>query len=201
MRKKMLASWKRGTRLGILCSLCVVVFAVNAAEQTDADDLRALQLKLQEAQIARRVAERRCAEYEADSQRAESELAGLRRRYCWLYLESSQLQQDLEYLELRIAGLLTDREDIASGRALSRALIALDELQSTPQELGEAVRAFGVYLDSVLDVLQPSATLRREVAERFAVLTNTVERPVQSLASVAGRASEKLEPRTCRVLA
>jgi len=158
-------------------------------------------MALKEAQVARRVAEERRAEISATLLRSEVELEQLRERYAELYLESRRQRQDLEGLELRAAGLLADRQDIASGRALSRALNALVVLRDSKLRLADQLREFGVYLNSVLDVLQPSEALRQEVTERYTKLVSDVARSAKPLPIVAGRGGEEPEQRTCRVLA
>jgi hypothetical protein len=63
------------------------------------------------------------------------------------------------------------------------------------------VREFQQVLTSVLDVLQPSDALRREVMDRFAALANAAERSLKPLSIVAGRGKRDFERRSCRVLA
>lgn len=201
VKKKMTRNWKIDVSFGILYLLCFVEPTMAGAQPKAPQDAGVLALKLKEAQVARLAAEQRSAQLDAAIQHLETELEGLRRRYCDLYLQSAQQQQQFADLELAIAGLLAGREDVVSGRALSRALAALDKAQSTQHKLSDEIRDFGVYLDSVLDVLQPSEVLRREVTERFAALTKAAQRSIQPLPSVAGRGGGDLERQGCRVLA
>ncbi|MBT3376169.1 MAG: hypothetical protein HN742_07440 [Lentisphaerae bacterium] len=196
------SSWQLSTRVAILCALCLCSsIAIGQDTKTPVDaDAEGSALALKEAQVARQVAEERRAELSATLLRAEVELEQLRERYAELYLESRRQQQDREDLELRAAGLLADRQDISSGRALSRALNALVTLRDNQLGLGDQLREFGLYLNSVLDVLQPSEALRKEVTERYTKLVRDVDRSAKPLPIVAGRGSEDLGRNTCRVL-
>ena len=201
MRKKPHRDWQTTGRLAILMLLRLSLLACWSAETVTPQASDARGLELEEARMARRAAEQKSAELNAALSRTEREIDSLRRRYAELYLESRRQQQELDYLDLRIAGLLADREDIASGRALSRALSALQQTQTAQQELTDKVREFGTYLGSVLDILQPSEALRREVTARFDALAKAAERSVQPLPSVAGRGDGSPTRQECRVLA
>jgi hypothetical protein len=156
---------------------------------------------LREAAEARKQAEQRCAELEASLAKARDELTALQRRYADLYLASQEQRQELEYLELRAGHLLSSPEDIESGRTLGRVLKELDRQAKERQELAVNVREFGVYLASVLDVLQPSQALRGEVEERITRLYRAANRPVPPLPRVAGRGDGGPAEKRCRVLA
>lgn len=201
-KKSIPLRWQNSARVAILCALCLSTsFAIGQDTKPPAGTSVDGALVLKEAQVARRVAEERRAELSATLLRTEVELEQLRERYAELYLESRRQQQDLEDLELRAAGLLADRQGISSGRALSRTLNALAALRDNQLGLGDQLREFGAYLNSVLDVLQPSEALRQEVTERFTKLVCDVERSVKPPPIVAGRGGEDLGRRTCRVLA
>ncbi len=157
-------------------------------------------MELQRAQAVRHATQERVIELSAALRRTEQELEQLRRRYANLYLESRRQQQQFERVELRISSLLSDYETSPSERALSRVLEALQGLRKTQLELDDDVRRFGSYLNSVLDILEPSDVLRREVTARFADLTAAVEnttRPPPLVARRGGGESGRLE---CRVL-
>ena len=201
MRKIFALGWQTLCWLAILEILRLSPSTCLSAEAVSPQAPLEQKVEVQEAQMARRAAEQKCAELAAALSTTEQEIEGLRRRYADLYLESRRQQQELEYLDLRMAGLLADREDIASGRALSRALSALQDVQGEQHALADKVREFGAYLSSVLDILQPSEVLRREVTERYGALAKAVERSVQPLPSVAGRGDGVPKRQECRVLA
>ena len=194
-------NWKNCKRLAILQTLCLLVAGARAVYGQDAERPEPADLRLQEAQMARQAAEQESAELRAALAQTEKELENLRRRFAALYLSSREQQKELEYFELRVAGLLTDAQDPSTGRALSQALAAVDRLREIQQELARRLREFETYLRSVLDVLQPSEVLRREVTERFDELIALVEQSVRPPSKVARRGGGSVERRKCRVLA
>ena len=201
MQKNPRHDWQTAGMLAILMILRLSLLSCWSAETVPRQASDARGLELDEARMARRAAEQKSAESNAALSRTEQEIHGLRRRYAELYLESRRQQHELDYIDLRIAGLLADREDIASGRALSRTLSALQQTQTAQQELTDKVHEFGTYLSSVLDIVQPSEALRREVAQRFDALAKAAERSVKPLPSVAGRGDGSPTRQECRVLA
>ena len=201
MAKTPAHDWKSCRFVAILCALSLFPRTLLLAGSKTPPPPGGLRLELEEAKLARAAAEGRVTDLEADVRRAERDLEALRRQYADLYLESRRQLGEREHLELRVAGLLTDHEDPSSGRALSRALAALAELRKHQRRLGELVRAFSVYLPSVLDVLQPSEALRRELMARVTDLLEAAERAERPLSEVAGRGSGHPQGRACRVLA
>jgi len=147
-------------------------------------------------------AEQRCIELEAALARAERDSAALQRRFAELYLESHDQAQQLEQLRLRIAGLLSDHQDVDKGRAFAEVLAYLDTALKDHLQLYSGVREFGRHLETVLDVLEPSAGVRRETTERFAALLKLVDRLERMPSLVAGRGGEtNRERREGRILA
>ena len=69
------------------------------------------------------------------------------------------------------------------------------------QELGSKVSQLESCLNSMLEILQPSRVLCRNVDERLVALKDAVRRSGQSLSSVAGQDGDELKRGKCRVLA
>ena len=201
MKKTRILSWKKYVRLTILSVLCYGIPVALAAEAVTLQKPSDHNMVLKEAQVARQAAEGKNAELSAALIRTELELQALRRRYAEIYLASRAAQDELEDYELRVAGLLADREEPTSGRALPRVLAALDKLQSNQQDLRDQVKEFGAYLNSVLDVLQPSEAMRREVTTRFAQLEEVSESSAGPRPIVARRGRGSVERPACRILA
>ena len=195
------SDWKKVNTVAILRTSFFLPWLLVAAVAEEQPALEVAELRRREALEARREAELQSAELRAALQRRQEELTKLRGRYADLLLASREQQEELEYLELRAAGLLSDREDIASGRALAKAVAAVAKLRAGLREHNEALARFDMYLDSVLAVLQPSAAMRREIKERFADLEQTAALPLEPLSEVAGRGSGTLTRTSCRVLA
>lgn len=194
MRKNAPCDWQSRRIVDMLLALCFGFVSVCFADGPT-------EVELREALEARRQSERRCAELEASLAKARDELTALQRRYADLYLASQEQRQELEYLELRAGHLLSSPEEIDSGRTLARILRELARQDENRQELAVKVREFGVYLASVLDVLQPSQALRGEVEERIEQLQEAAEHPVPPLPGVAGRGDGGPAEKRCRVLA
>ena len=193
--------WTTGPCLAILQALCLISLAACSANSETGRSPEALILELKEACLAREAAQQRLAETSASLREKEKQLELLRRRYADLYVEARSQQEELEYLELRVSGLLTDRDDVASGRELSRVLRALEDMRDRQETVSGKLREFRIYLDSCFEVLQPTADIRREVAEHVASLEKAAALPVRPLSLVAGRGSGDLDRLECRVLA
>ena len=151
--------------------------------------------------MARQAAEQRAAELSAALQRTQHGLEEMRRQNAGLYLKCRQLQQELTGLRLRVAGMLDGSGDMSPEQALADALGTVEDVRAEQRKLCGEVRAFGRYLGTVLDVLQPSEALRREVGERYAVLVGTCDRLDQLSPSVAGRGGNREGRLESRVLA
>jgi chromosome segregation ATPase len=157
-------------------------------------------VQVQELRLAREAAERRCAELDAALAKAQRELNELRSRYADLYLQSQERSRQMESLELQAAHLLVDRQALAADDPAAQALHALEDVRQAQVELVSQVRAFQGYLGSVLDVIEPSDAMRREITARCAELVASAERAFKPLSTVAGRGRRDLVVRTCRVL-
>ena len=199
MAKKTLGGWTWLIVSAILWTSCFCVRPSTAAEPAAATTVEPVQV--QELRLARETAERRCAEQELALAKARQELEQLRSRYAELYLHSQERNRQMEALELQAAHLLVDRQALAGGDPAAAALHALDDVRQAQVELVNLVRAFQVYLNSVLDVLEPSDAMRREITTRAAELVAGAERAFKPLSTVAGRGSRDLVVRSCRVLA
>ncbi|OGV69996.1 MAG: hypothetical protein A3K19_11330 [Lentisphaerae bacterium RIFOXYB12_FULL_65_16] len=201
LRKMFSGHWQKPVWFVILCASCLLLAAQSVAEAPGQSGKEQRELELNEAQVARQAAEEKTEELRAELRRREQELQALQERYAELYLASRRQQQELEDYELRLAGLLADREDPSSGRALARALAALDELRVAQLDVSVKVREFQGNLNSVLDALQPSEATRRELIDRLDALNQAVERSVKPWPSVAGRGQGITERLAGRVLA
>ncbi len=197
MKKNHGLDWQTFTYEVMVCVLCLS--AMPRAWAAPAESGEAV-VKLREAEMARQAAEQRCADLSLVLVQTERELEKQRQRYADLYLKAQQAQRDYETLQLRVAPLLVDDTNVASGQALANLLSGLDDRQAEYKRLTVQVRGHGQYLQTVLDALKPSETLRREIQERQAELTRACDR-VEALPSlVAGRGGEQSASRECRVL-
>ncbi len=199
MAKKTLSGWTWQILSAILWTSCFCACTVNAAD--GAATAAAEPVQVQELRLAREAAEKRCVEQEQALSKARQELEQLRSRYAELFLNSQERNRQMEALELQAAHLLVDRQALAGGDTGAAALHALDDVRQAQVELLKLVRAFSVYLNSALDVLEPSDVMRREIATRTAELVAGAERAFKPLSTVAGRGSRDLVARSCRVLA
>ena len=199
MAKKTTNGWTRLAVPAILCASCFCACPSTTAEQ--AAPAVAEPVQVQELRLAREAAEKRCAEQELALAKARQELEQLRSRYAELYLRSQERNRQMEALELQAAHLLVDRQALAGGDLAAAALHALDDVRQAQVELVNLVRAFQVYVGSVLDVLEPSEALRREITTRAAELVASAERAFKPLSTVARQGSRGLVARSCRVLA
>jgi hypothetical protein len=143
----------------------------------------------------------RSAKLVQENARLKKELEALRSRYADLYLRSRQQRLEQQDLELRVAHLLANQSELHSGEALAGAVRALKEAVSTQRKLQTAVQEFGIYLNSVLEVLQPSNTLKGQIDNRYKAVRNAAEAVMTPLSfEVARRGSDNPANRACRVL-
>jgi hypothetical protein len=140
-------------------------------------------------------------ELEVALRRAEQDLEKTRRQSADLYVTCRQQQDDLTALQLQAAGMLTTPGDGTSTRALSQVLRCLEEANAAQARLATELQAFGQYLTTVLDVLQPSESLRSEVMARYRALTKVCEQTGQLPSIVAGRGGKPEGQRESRVMA
>lgn len=197
MRKKHRVDWTHFLPVAILCSSCLWTRVCVAGDAAGA----VVALELKEAQVARKAAEARTQEAEEALALIQQQLEKLRVRYADLFLESQAQQKRFEQAEIRIGYLLLNREERDSDQLATQAFRILDQIQRQQHEAAQQVETFGTYLDSVLDVLQTSDTLRREVKARYDGVKTAVERTLKPLPQVAGRGSRDLEGRKYRVMA
>ena len=199
MKKTAARDWTRRLCAVIVCALCLW-FRVCAAEvESSPADLKA---SLEEARVARTVAEQRCVELNAELQRTAGELETMRQRYAALSVQSQLQAAEFEDLRLRVVGLLVEGREDPAAAALPQALDNLDRMLKGNADLYAGVREFGKYLSAVLDVLQASPVVRREISERFGRLETAVDRQERLPSLVAGRGGvEGRMRRECRVLA
>lgn len=181
-----------------LSCLCA---ARTCAQEPNAPKVFDVGLQLKETQVALSAEKERAVELEQANAALRKELEQLRSRYADLYLVSRQQRQEQQDLDLRVAHLLTDHREIEAGQALARAVRALREADSGQRDLRVAVEEFGTYLASVLEVLQPSDTLKSQIERRYQVVRSTAEATKNPLSIlVARRDSGNPAERVCRIL-
>lgn len=186
--------WTRTLCLGILCVLCLSLSlrAAEAAVAPGDQETTASARADQEEQLAR----------DAELITLKRRLRRLRRRYADVYLQARELERELALYRQRVADMLhTGGEAGESEKALALALDALDQRREERDRLCARIRDFRQYLETVLDVLQPSEVLRRELTERGEALESACQRSDRVPSLVAWRGGQSLEQRECRVLA
>jgi len=173
----------------MLCALCFD----SALAEPEPENPSGLRRQLE-------TAERQLTELRASLVRTERDLERLQARYAELYLESRKQADEMEYMRLRIAALLTGKAE--DGGPAAAMVEYLSQVLNSHRELYAAVRRFGDYLETVLDALQPSAGMRREISGRYADLVQAVDRLERMPSIVAGRGGEANRTRReCRILA
>lgn len=198
MKKKLVAGWTTPIWSFILYALCFTALALplfGAAESGSGPGV-----ELREAQMARQAAEQRCAELAVQLVRTERDLEKERQRNAELLLQAKRLQETVDQYNLRVAGLLTDQGGADTAQAMAKAVAALETRQSAQQQVSGKVREFKAYLATVLETLQPSEALKKEVLGRYADLTKACDRLELLPPLVAGRGGEARTLKECRIL-
>lgn len=173
-------------RISIFCISCLCAVLTCAQEPT-VPPVFDVGIQLKETQVALSAEKERTAELEQANAKLQKELEQLRSRYADLYLHSQQQRLEQQDLDLRVAHLLTDHRELDAGQALARAVRALREAGSTQRQLQAAVEEFGIYLASVLEVLQPSDTLKSQIESRYQAVRRAAEATKNPLSQVVVR--------------
>jgi hypothetical protein len=198
MQKKIELHWTMVICPVMLCALCLI----SPLLAGDADSSLLTEPAGPEAVDAITGNDRKIAELQAALIQSQRELERLRQRYAELYLRSRKQADELEEIQLRLAGWLTDEQAVQDERALAEALAYLEMLQDSQRHFYRQVREFGRYLEAALEILQPSEGLRREIRGRFEPIVALADRLERVPSKVAGRdGAYDRTRRQCRVLA
>lgn len=190
------------TRTFSMSMLCVLFFGKQMSLGDNGAAAPELQAQLEEAVVARNVAEQRCVELKASLVQTRKDLEALRGRYAELLVSSRKREAETEQLRLEVAKLLFEPDGKPDNSLTAQAVRTLQETYEANAALYRDIRAFAEYLPGVLDALEPSAAIRREVGERLQQLVQLLNRAERLPSSVAGRGgSEDRSHREGRVLA
>lgn len=183
-------------------TLLVLFFGGQASFGDSVAAGKELNAQLQEAVVARNVAEQRCAELRVSLIQARKDLEALRARYAELLVASGQREAETEQLRLEVVKKLYGSNGRQPDDLTVKAVRALRESHSTNAALYRGVREFAEYLPGVVEALQPSAAIRREVGEKLDKLVKLASKAERLPSSVAGRGGTKdRSRRESRVLA
>ena len=190
------------TRVLLAITLCVPFLGGKVSADDHDAAIAELQAQLAEAVVARNVAEQRGAELRASLTEARKDLADLRRQFADVLVASREREAETEQLRLGIAALLFESDEDASRAIAAKAVAALHGVHQTNAALHTGVRQFADYLQGVVDALETSAAVRREIGDRLDRLQRLVADAERSPSSVAGRGGiNGRSQRECRVLA
>jgi len=170
---------KRGI---ILIVLSIIVPFWDALAQGQADDHRLL-----ESQEAREALTRENEQLRQTLQLREKELQRLRSLHADLILKSHEVIGRLEKLELEAAHLLGDRRAENVSGELAEMAGAMLLVRTRLLELETELGSFELAMAAVIDALQPSGAIRREVEEKLASLRKSLDEALEPLAAVDGR--------------
>lgn len=151
--------------------------------------------------VSSKEAEQRIVELELELSRVREELSRQRAQYAAFYERSHAVLEQMRELELHSAHLLQRKDGEDTAALANQALSALRELGVRQLEVEQSLRDFERYIETMLNVMQPSDAVRREVSERISALRGVVERSLNPLSIVAGRGGGKSGMTGCGVLA
>ncbi len=199
-RKKLIFGWTSAVPLTILCALCFGWLTLSAADE--APRTSELQARLDEARLARDAARLEVTQLRSELGVVRGQLDSVRRQYADLLQKARSQADALTELRVEITQLLIDAGGAGDGEYVVQVLDALDQMRRQHAGLYQGVRQFGEYLEAVLEVIQPSEVLRREINGRFQRLVREIDRLERMPSLVAGRGgNETRVRRQCRVLA
>ncbi len=184
-----------------VCIIVMLLFSLTMVYSAVEDEAVKPEILLQEAQVVREANQRHVLDLEVELARTRKELDEARARYADLYLDSRDVVERLRGLEMQAAHLLQQRSDEEYTSLLAQVLEALQTVRDRQIEVEQALKDFEMQIGTLLDVLQPSDAMRREVQERLDTLRGAVERSLNPLSIVARRGSERDSGKSCRVLA
>lgn len=180
-------------------TVCILLFFLGALASA-AEELATAKTTAAES-MAGKEAEQRIVELELELSRVREELGRQRAQYAAFYERSHAVLEQMRELELRSAHLLQRKDGEDAAALANQALSALRELGVRQLEVEQSLRDFERYIGTMLDVMQPSDAMRREVSERISALRGVVERSLNPLSIVAGRGGGKSGMTGCGVLA
>jgi hypothetical protein len=199
-RKKLIFEWTTAIPITILCALCFDRLTLSAADE--APSLSGLQAHLDEARLARDAARLEVTQLRSELGVVQGQLDSVRRQYAELLLKARSQAEALTKLQIEITQLLVGAEGTSDGEYAVKVLDALGQTRRQHAGLYQEVREFGEYLEAVLEVIQPSEVLKREINGRFQRLVREIGRLERMPSLVAGRGgNETRVRRQCRVLA
>ncbi len=172
VKKSCRFGWTNGCRAIILYALCLNSSVFSSLATAD-DSLSPTRTQDRPPESA---ADGEGAECCRELARVRRQLEAMRLLYAELYLESKGLAEELAGLRLHLANLLGEEPEASEERRQQAALAALLEVGVRHEELYREIFRFGDYLQSVLELVEPSQSLRREIERRYADLTEAVER-------------------------
>lgn len=196
MKKIAHKRWQFGISATTVCILLFFLGTLTSA----ADGLATAKTASAES-IAGKEAEQRIVELELELSRVREELSRQRAQYAAFYERSHAVLERMRELELRSAHLLQRKDGEDTVALANQALSALRELGVRQLEVEQSLGDFERYIETMLDVMQPSDAVRREVSERISALRGVVERSLNPLSLVAGRGGGKSGMTGCGVLA
>lgn len=190
------------TKSKLVATLLVLFFGGQTSFGDNDAAGKELEAQLQEAVVARNVAEQRCAELKVSLTQARKDLEALRARYAELLVASGKREAETEQLRLEIVKTLYGANGRQPDDLTVKAVRALRDSHTANAALHRGVRAFAEYLPGVVEALEPSAVIRREIGEKLDQLVKLTSQAERLPSSVAGRGGEENRSRReSRVLA
>lgn len=180
------------------CGYILIALYLLTAEVCISDEANAV--ALQEARVAREASERKVVQLEIELEQSRKALEKMRSRYADLYLRSHGLIRSLRQTELQVANLWHNKSDSSTDALASRLLEALSSAGSRQLEVVKALDRYEESLKTLMEVLQPSESIRRELTERFQAVRNAVERSVRPLTLASGQGAGVNVRQGCRVV-
>ena len=158
-------------------------------------------LALQEARVARETAERRSIQLEMELERAKAELSKTRTRYADLYLRSHDLIRSLRQTELQVANLWHNKDDSSFEGLTVRLLETLEAVGTRQLDVVKALDDYEITLQTILDVLQPSDTMRKELTDKLDKIKKAVRHSLSPVVAANKREQNLPVRKGCRVVA
>ena len=188
MKKKLSDRWQRVAGNAILWALCFRIHVIAAEPEAQAQELHAT---LEESRILLEELRNEKQLLEVALERTRDELHRSQVKYAALAEQSRVQAIELAQLRMCAAHILYDPSFTSRDRIAAHLAEWAQYMQRQNAAVLIRLNEFDEFLAAVLDVLNPSDVLRREISGRFQSILETAKRSERLSPEVAGRGDAK----------
>ncbi len=189
----------RWTRPGVL-PILLTLFLLGLGYLRGDEGQNESAVALRETRLALKAAEERFLEVSAEVVRTRKELEQTRANFLEAQAEVKQVRAELAALRLQAANVLVNPEAAGGTAALAQALRDFRELNQLQKDVYRQLVDYQRAVDGAMALLQGSAALRQDLANRMALIQRKVS-DADRLSGGPANGPAELQRDECQVLA